>query len=171
MGKAKRGLLLGGTILTIVGSILALIVAILMFWLGSKITDMAIVEIFRSAPEQYKYYTNYLYQGVTYEYVIVDIVNNEIMLPEVIKMTASLFQTLFKVFGFIVAAFAGIKLLLAIIALAVSGKKMAKGTVITLIVFSFLTVSILEAALLIAALCVKSKKEEVVPEQAPEVIA
>jgi len=175
MSKAKKGLLLAGTIMTTVGNLLAIVVAILLIWLGSKFTEGALVEIFRSAPETYEYYTNYLYQGVRYEYVIIDVTVNEIMLPETIAMAAEMLQMVFKVLGFIIAAFAGIKLLLAIIALAVSGKKFAKGAVITLVVFSFLTFAWLEAGLLIGALCVKNKKQNIEEpnqnQQMPEMMA
>ena len=154
MGKAKKGLLLAGTIITIVGSIFAIIAAILVVWLGSKISEAALVELFRSSPEMYEYKTNF--QG--YSYVFLDLKTGEYMLPETIAMTAGLFRLLFGVLGFIILAFATIKLILAIVALAKSGKKFSKGAVITLIVFSFLTASILEGGLLIGALCAKGEK-------------
>ena len=173
MGKAKRGLLTAGTVLTIVCNLIAIIAAILLIWIGSKFTEMTLVEIFRSAPETYQYVTNYMYQGRVYEYVILDVAKNEIMLPETIAMAAELFQMVFNVLGFVVLAFAGIKLLLAIVALAKSGKKFAKGAVITLVVFSFLTFSLLEAGLLIGALCAKNKNPEAEQhsEPIPETLA
>jgi len=162
MGKTKKGLLLAGTIMTVVVNLLAVVVAILLIWFGSKLTEGALVEIFRSAPETYRYETNfYFYEtGLTYEYAIIDVTTtpNSVMLPETIAMAAEMLQMAFKVLGFVILVFAGIKCLLAIIALAVSGKRFAKGAVITLVVFSFLTFSILEAGLLIGALCAKGKK-------------
>ncbi|MBQ3047782.1 MAG: hypothetical protein IJD48_02060 [Clostridia bacterium] len=178
MSKTKKGLLMSGTIITIVTCSLAVIGAILLIWFGSKFTESALVEIFRSAPEVYQYETNFYYYetGLTYEYVIIDITTtpNSIMLPETIAMAAELFQLVFNVVGFVVLAFAGIKLLLSVIALATSSKKFAKGAVITLIVFSFLTLSLLEAGLLIGSLCAKNKaktEEPAATEPQPEVIA
>ena len=173
MRKSKKGLLLAGSIMTVVVNVLAIIAAILLIWIGSKFTEAAIVEIFRAVPETYQYETNYFYQGVIYDYVIIDMAAGEIMLPETIEMTAGIFKTLFSILGFVILAFAGIKTLLAVIALAKSGKKFAKGAVITLIVFSFLTFSILEAALLIASVAIRDKKSEPTVqnnEPAPELV-
>ena len=171
MSKAKKGLLTAGSVLTIIGTVLAIILACVIIFVGSKLTAEFIVEIFRSAPETYTYETNYYYQGEFYDYVIINHMAGEIFLPETIELTATMFASIFKVLGFIVFAFAAVKLILAIVALAKSGKTFAKGTVITLVVFSFLTLSILEGALLIAALCVKNKKPEVQPVEETATVA
>ena len=166
MGKAKRGLLISGTVITILVSLLTLAAAGLVIWLGMNVTEEAIVEILKSAPEMYEYMENQTYQGVMYEYVFVNWETNEIILSTDVAMAANIFSILFMGLGFAVLALSAVKLILAIVALAKCGKKFAKGAVITLIVFSFLTLAIIEAILLIAALCVRSKKEDA-PKENP----
>ena len=155
MNKAKKGVLTGASIFSIVASCFAILASLVLFLLGTIFTEELVKETYLTDSEyQYAetvdgYYFTYMKDG-----------QELIITQDDIIMVTSISKGVCFVAGAFYLVTAIAKLVLAIKILINNGKdKYAKGSVIALLVFSILSSSIIEVGLLIAGLCIKNKVE------------
>lgn len=157
MNKARKGLLMGASITTIVASAFAIIGSLFLFIMGAVFNETVMKESYLSDIE-YTYFEEA--DGSYYFTTIedgVEIVINE----EDIEMVAEIFSTMFSVSGVFSLGMGIAKLILAIRLLVKTVKnEYAKGNVIALLVLSALNLNLIEAALLIVAMCMKDNKPQ-----------
>lgn len=155
MKGSKKGLTLAASILTIVSSVFACLLAIIAFVLSSFFDE----ELFKNSfldDERYVYY-----ETVDEDYYFQDISNDsEVYIYEDdIEMMGDIFSGIFKAVGVISLLVGVSKLILAIVILNKLGSnKFPFGCTVSLLIISILTMSLVESGLLIASLCIKDDK-------------
>ena len=172
MGKTKRGLLLAGSIVAIVGAAWMLILCLFLSLFSFVYSETLILESYKSDPA-YEVIEEIDGSIVIYDTETGDIVMNEddifyaVTVPKIIISVSTIY----------IFAMAITTLILSIIVLSNTIKrKTKKGPIIALIVFSVLLSDIVVAGLIIAGLCIKDmpkedKEEDIIVEDPKETIA
>lgn len=158
MNKTKKGFLTASSIITIVASSFAILIALFLFLCGSLSTESLIKDTYLED-------ANYTYtEEVDGGYYFTGLEDGEMVTitNEEIESLAKIVSVVFYVMGVGMLAFSAAKMVLAIRILVLNGKNTyAKASVIALLVLNILNSNILEAVLLIAAMV---QKDEIKPE-------
>ena len=156
MNKTKKGLLTARSIITIVASAFAIIGSIALFLIGGMFTEGVLKESYRADPE----YTYYEEADGDYYFTTIEEGEEVIIYDDEIEMLAEVVSAVFVIAGMITLGISIAKLVLAIRILIMNNReKYAKASVIALLVLSVLNTNILEAVLLIVAMCQKDNIE------------
>ena len=163
MNKRKKGFLTAASILTIVGSAFAIIIALFMFSVGSISNEQMIKEALIKSDE-YVYYEDV--DGSYYFIEIDEDTMQEVRLEEKeIELIAKVFSILLYVGGFFAIAFAIVRLILAIKVLINNNRqKYSLGLTITSLVFAALTAGTVETVLWVVSLCIKNKPDNMMEQ-------
>lgn len=156
MNKTKKGLLTASSILTIVSASFAIIISILLMFVGSVFTKDLMKDVYRDDPA----YTYYEEADGSYYFTYLDEENIEVTITqEEIATIASVASSMLKFFGVGYLLFSVARMILAIRILVVNSKnKYSKGCVIALLVLSIINISTLETIFLIVAMCLKDNQ-------------
>lgn len=157
MNKSAKGFLSAASILTIVSSVLAVLLAFLLFLAGSMCTESVIKDSYKDSGE-YVYYEE---ADGSYYFVEIDedTMTEELRIPESeIEMIAKISSAVLYITGVLNLIVPIAKLVLAIKILVNNNReKFGSASTIALLVLSIITINILESAFLIVALCLKNK--------------
>lgn len=168
MNKTKKGLLTASSILTIVASALCVLGSIFMLLIGGLFSEKIMKESYMEDPE-YTYTENV--DGSYYFTTIED--GAEIVITEdEIELLTKIVSVVFVVLGVFSLGLSAAKIALSIRILVMNGRnQFAKGSTIALLVLSVLNSNLVEAVLIIVALCQKDEtkiddqpKQEVIVE-------
>lgn len=152
MNKIRKGFLTAGSIISIVSASFSILLAIIMFFMGSFFTPEIIKTSYQSDPA-YTYYEDA--DGSYYFTYIEEETNLEVIIyDEEIDTISKVLNAMFDVIGIVVLGFAIAKLVLAIRILILNNKdQYSKGCVIALLVLSIINANVLETVFLIVAMC------------------
>ena len=159
MNKRKKGFLTTASILTIVGSGFAIILALFLFLAGSMCNEQMIKDTLIESGE-YVYHEEL--DGTYYFIEFDEDTMQEVRLGEKeVELIATITSAVLYAGGFFSLAFAIVRLILAIKTLINNNRqKYSLGLTITSLVFAALTAGTLEAVFWIVSLCIKNKPEE-----------
>lgn len=166
MNKSRKGFLTAGSILTIVSSAFCVLGALFMFLVGAYVSEEFLKETYMQDTE---YTYTETFDGDYYFTTIED--GEEIKITEDdIELIADIASMMCSVIGVVALGISAAKIALAIRVLIMNSKnKYAKGSIIALIVLSFLNSNIIEAVLFIVAMCQKDVvNPEIKTEEQPE---
>ena len=162
MSKTKRGFIKAGSIITIVGSAIGLLLAfIFLFVMPSIFTEKTIKESYNATTDTIVDLGNGDYVIKTYDDkgLLIEITREEV------QEIARISQVVFKAIGGIMLAWDIALMVISIILLNKTSNNIeSKGLIISLLVLSALSLNLITLAFMIVALCLKNPKQPILQE-------